>query len=220
MATPAQKNFRKQMKQLNQHRDTRYDDIYRPVRQKKTPPKWSWGVIGFILLALFASGLPMKIYNELTIHHDQKIRSYLQEREQYFSSSDQSFKQLMTKINEANGDLSSLKMDINETDIMVKQNYLKLMELQPPRDFKDLHTKTMELYVIKQAAVDYLASSSQSNTYHPEILSTYIEESNLKLSQLHPLLIKGLQKANLRYKINQDGSLTYWVKEDYAGGIE
>jgi hypothetical protein len=190
MATPAQKNFRKQMKQLNHERDTRYDDIYRPVRKKKTPPKWSWGAIGFILLALFLSGLPMKIYNELTVHHDQKIRSYLQEREQYFSSSDQSFKQLMTKVNEASGELAYLKIDINETDIMLKQNHLKIMGILPPRDFKELPPKTMELYVIKQAAVDYLVSSSTENTYHSEILSTYIEESNMKLSQLQLLMIE------------------------------
>jgi septal ring factor EnvC (AmiA/AmiB activator) len=117
-------------------RDYWNDERYRP-KNRKTPLKWSWGVTGYILFALFASGLPMKIYNEMTVNHDQKIRSYLQEREQYFSSSDQSFKQLMTKVNETNGDLSSLTMDINETDIMLKQNYLKLMDLQPPRDLKD-----------------------------------------------------------------------------------
>ncbi|XXM71357.1 hypothetical protein ACQ0QQ_16865 [Lysinibacillus sphaericus] len=162
----------------------------------------------------------MKIYNDMTIHHDQKIRSYLQEREQYFSSSDQSFKQLMTKIIETNGDVISLKMQVNGTDIVLNQNYLKLMYLKPPRDFKDLHTKTMELYVIKQAAVDYLVSSSGKNTYHHEILSTYIEKINMKLSQLQPLMIEGLQSAGLRYKINQDGSFTYWVKDDYAGSLE
>ncbi|MCA1054332.1 hypothetical protein LCM10_04975 [Rossellomorea aquimaris] len=220
MATPAQKNFRKQMILLNQQRDPSYDDIYRPVRKRKAPQKWSWGAIGFILLALFASGLPMKIYNELTIHHDQQIRSYLQEREQYFSSSDQSFKQLITKVNEANGNLTGLTLDINETDLMLQQNYLNLMDLEPPRDFNELHKKTMELYVIKQAAVDYLVSSSLSKTYHPEILSTYIQESNMKLSQLQPLMIEGLQKADLRYKVNTDGTLTYWVREDYAGSWE
>jgi septal ring factor EnvC (AmiA/AmiB activator) len=199
-------------------RDYWNDERYRPKNKKA--PKGSRGAIGLVLLALFASGLPMKIYNELTIYHDQKIRSYLQEREQYFSSSDQSFKQLMTKVNEANGDLSSLKMDINETDIMLKQNYLKLRDLEPPRNFKDLHTKTLELYVIKQAAVDYLVSSSTTNTSHSEIMSTYLEESNVKLSQLQPLMIEGLQKAGLRYEINQDGSLTYWVKEDYARSLE
>jgi hypothetical protein len=199
-------------------RDYWNDDRYQP--RNKKPPKWSWTPIGLVLIALFASGLPMKLYNDLTIHHYQKIRSYLQEREQYFSSSDQSFKQLMTKVNKVNGDQSSLMMDINETDIMLKQNYLKLMDLKPPRDFKDLHNKTMELYLIKQAAVDYLVSSSATNTYHSEILSTYIGESNMKLSQLQPLMIEGLQKANLRYKINQDGSLIYWVKEDYAGSLE
>jgi septal ring factor EnvC (AmiA/AmiB activator) len=199
-------------------RDYWNDDRYRPRNTK--PPKWSWGAIGLVLIALFASGLPMKLYNELTIHHDQKIRSYLQEREQYFSSSDQSFKQLMTKVNKANGDLSSLKMQVNETDIMLKQNYLKLMDLKPPKNFKDLHTKTMELNVIKQAAVDYLISSSKTNSYQHEILSTYINENNMMFSQLQPLMIEGLQKANLRYKINQDGSLTYWVKDDYAGSLE
>jgi septal ring factor EnvC (AmiA/AmiB activator) len=120
----------------------------------------------------------MKIYNEITIQQEQKIRSYLQEREQYFSSSDQSFKQLMTKINAANGNLSSLTLDINETDMMLTQNYQKLIDLDPTNDFKELHDKTIELYVIKQAAVDYLMSSANSNTYRSEILSTYIEESN------------------------------------------
>jgi hypothetical protein len=86
----------------------------------------------------------------------------------------------------------------------------------PPRDFKELHTKTMELYVINQA----LIISLESNTYQPEILEIHIEESNKKLSQLQPLMIEGLQKADLCYKINQDGSLTYWIKEDYAGSLE
>ncbi|QHE60387.1 hypothetical protein FHE72_04530 [Rossellomorea vietnamensis] len=137
-------------------RDYWNDDMYRP--KSKKVPKLSWGVIGFILLALFASGLPMKIYNEITIQQEQKIRSYLQEREQYFSSSDQSFKQLMTKINATNGNPSSLKLATNETDMMLTRNYKKLIDLNPPREFKELHDKTVELYVIKQVAVDYLVS--------------------------------------------------------------
>ncbi|MFC7785522.1 hypothetical protein ACFQWC_13575 [Rossellomorea sp. GCM10028870] len=199
-------------------RDYWNDDRYRPKNKKA--PKWSWGVIGFILLALLASGLPMKIYNEITIQQEQKIRSYLQEREQYFSSSDQSFKQLMTKINAANGNLSSLTLDINETDMMLTQNYQKLIDLNPPLQFKELHNKTVELYVIKQAAVDYLMSSANANTYHSEILSTYIEESNQMMSDLRPLMIEGLQKADLRYRIEQDGTLTYWVKDHYGARLE
>jgi hypothetical protein len=99
-------------------------------------------------------------------------------------------------------------------------NVPKTWACPPPRDFKELHTKTMELYVINQAAVNYLIISLESNTYQPEILEIHIEESNKKLSQLQPLMIEGLQKADLRYKINQDGSLTYWIKEDYAGSLE
>jgi hypothetical protein len=98
--------------------------------------------------------------------------------------------------------------------------FLLINELKPQLDFKELHTKTMDLNVIKQAAVDYLVSSSAAKTYHSEILSTYIEQSNMKLSQLQPLMIEGLQKADLRYNINQDGSLTYLVKEDYAGSLK
>jgi hypothetical protein len=199
-------------------RDYWNDDRYRPKNKKA--PKWSWGVIGFILLALFASGLPTKLYNEVTIHQEQKVRGYLQEREQYFSSSDQSFKQLMTKINASNGNLSSLILDINETNMMLTQNYQKLIDLDPPRDFNELHDKTIKLYVIKQAAVDYLVSSANANTYHSEILSTYIEESNRKMSELRPLMIEGLQKADLRYRIEQDGTLTYWVKDHYSRILE
>ncbi|WP_061808743.1 hypothetical protein [Rossellomorea vietnamensis] len=199
-------------------RDYWNDNRYRP--KSKKAPKWSWGVIGFILLALFASGLPIKIYNEITIQQEQKIRSYLQEREQYFSSSDQSFKQLMTKLNASNGNLSSLSIDINETNTTLTQNYQKLIDLDPPHDFKELHDKTIELYVIKQAAVDYLVSSAKANTYHSEILSTYIEESNRKMSEIRPLMIEGLQKADLRYRIEQDGTLTYWVKDHYSRSLE
>ena len=219
MATSTQRNFRKQMKQMNKSRNSWYDDVYRPNRNRKAP-KWSWGIIGFILLALFASGLPMKVYNELTIHKEQKIRSYLQEREQYFSSSDQSFKQLMTKINAANGNPSSLILDINETNMSLTQNYQKLIDLDPPGDFKELQNKTIEVYVLKQAAVNYLISSLTANNYHSEILSTYIEESNRKMSELRPLMIEGLQKADLRYRIEQDGTLTYWVKDHYSRSLE
>jgi hypothetical protein len=126
----------------------------------------------------------------------------------------------MTKINAANGNLSSLTLDINGTDIILTQNYQKLIALDPPNDFKELHDQTIELYVIKQAAVDYLVSSANANTYHSEILSRYIEESNRKMSDLRPLMIEGLQKADLRYRIDLDGTLTYWVKDHYSRSLE
>ncbi|MGG4169230.1 hypothetical protein ABEW00_17440 [Rossellomorea vietnamensis] len=72
-----------------------------------------------------------------------------------------------------------------------------------------IYEKTIELYDIKKAAVDYLMSAANANTYHSEILSTYIEESNRKMSNLRPLMMEGLQKADLRYRIEQDGTLTY-----------
>lgn len=104
--------------------------------------------------------------------------------------------------------------------MVLTQNYQKLIDLNPPREFKELHNKTVELYVIKQAAVDYLMSSANAHTYHSEILSTYIEESNQMMSELRPLMIEGLQKANLRYQIEQDGTLTYWVKDHYSRSLE
>ncbi|MGM0828964.1 MAG: hypothetical protein ACQEU4_12115 [Bacillota bacterium] len=140
-------------------RDYWNDDRYRPKKRKT--PKWSWGVIGFILMALFASGLPMKIYNEITIHQEQKVRGYLQEREQYFSSSDQSFKQLLTKINTANGNLSSLTLDINETNMMLTQNYQKLINLDPPRDFKELHDKTILRHQTGSRRLSHIISKCQ-----------------------------------------------------------
>ncbi|BCB04131.1 hypothetical protein [Bacillus sp. KH172YL63] len=93
-------------------RDYWRDDRYRP--KPKKPFKWSWGVIGLFVIALFASGLQMKIYQEITINKDQNIRSYLQEREQYFSASDQSYKQLLTKVYAAKGNLSALIVDITK----------------------------------------------------------------------------------------------------------
>jgi septal ring factor EnvC (AmiA/AmiB activator) len=194
-------------------RDYWRNDQFRP-KQKKTP-KFTWGFVGLLLLALFASGLPMKIYNEITIHHDQKIRSYLEQRERYYSSSDQSFKLLLTKLKENNGNPSRLSLDISETNVTLTQNYQKLIELDPPRDLKPFHDKTIEEFVIRQAAVNYLMSSDAVNAYKSEVLSTYIEESNQKISELRPLLIEGLQKADLRYQIEEDGTLTYWVKGDH-----
>lgn len=89
------------------------------------------------------------------------------------------------------------------------------MNLDPPRNFKQLHEKTIEECIIRQAAVNYLISSDAINAYKSEVLSTYIEESNQKISELRPLLIEGLQKDDLRYQIEEDGTLTYWVKDDH-----
>ncbi|MHC8520843.1 hypothetical protein ACPJHQ_05460 [Rossellomorea sp. H39__3] len=83
----------------------------------------------------------MKIYNEVTIHHDQKIRSYLEEREQYYSSSDQSFKQLINKLKENNGNLSTLSLELNEADVTLSQNYQKLMNLDPPETLNSFMKK-------------------------------------------------------------------------------
>ncbi|MEW4305787.1 hypothetical protein [Rossellomorea marisflavi] len=107
----------------------------------------------------------MKIYNEVTVHHDQKIRSYLEQREQYYSASDQRFKQLINKLKENNGNLSTLSLEIKEADVTLAQNYQKLMDLDPPRDFKQLHDKTIEECIIRQAAVNYLMSSDAINAY-------------------------------------------------------
>ncbi|MGG4169239.1 hypothetical protein ABEW00_17490 [Rossellomorea vietnamensis] len=71
------------------------------------------------------------------------------------------------------------------------QNYQKLFDLLQG----NLSYTTIQS--IKQAAVDYLMSSANANTYS-EILSTYIEESHHMVSTLRPLMIVGLQKADLR----------------------
>ncbi len=48
----------------------------------------------------------------------------------------------------------------------------------------------------------------------------YIAESNQMISDLRPFMIKGSQKADLRYPIEQDVALTYCVKVHYGGRLE
>ncbi len=213
MATPAQKHFRNEMRELQKEGVEWYDKKYHyPKRGNKK--KWSWGLVVFILFALFASGIPMKLYHDLTVSHDQRIRAYVQEREQYFSASDQSFKQVMNDINQLQNESSqSLLPSIKETKTTIELHYEKVKKMKPPKHFKDFHKETIQHYVMKLAAIDYIMDGALENRLEPTLLDTYINEMNIKLSALQPKLIEALQKSDLRYQIEPDGTITYWVKQ-------
>ncbi|MGF2616139.1 hypothetical protein FZC84_10705 [Rossellomorea vietnamensis] len=212
MPTPAQKNFRREMKSLNREGHTWYDTKYTSFKGKKQ--KWSWGIFLFVIIALFASGLPTRIYYEFQIAHDQKIKNYLQQQEQYFGSASMGLSQLMTQLNEQNSpDMASLMPSIQEANVSIQSSYTALRDIKPPSEFKEMHDISLEILSLKKAAAEYLVAAAQTNNYRHEILTAYITESNLKLSQLTPKMIEGLQKSNLKYVYNSDGSLTYWVQE-------
>lgn len=173
-------------------------------------------VIIFIIIALFMSGIPMKLYNDITVYRHEKIKNYLDQREQYFSSSDIQFKQVLNKVYQLKGtNITQAIPDIQQAKILILNNYQSTSKLKPPRAFQDLHEETLQWYIQKNAAIDYLEKAALSNSYNSNTLNIYINEINRTLSNIQPKFIQGLQKEKLEYKINTDGSLVYWYKTYY-----
>lgn len=142
------------------------------------------------------------------------IRVYLDERQQLFSSSDSEFKDLLAKLNQHANDVNLLYSDILQVKTSLQNNYLRFQELTPPRHFQALHDYTLEWFKLKNDAIYYLEISSLANTYQNEEFSQYINESNQIGSMLKPSMIEGLQKSKIRYEVEPDGHIVYWVKED------
>ncbi|RIW34656.1 hypothetical protein D3H55_09070 [Bacillus salacetis] len=212
MATPVQKNFKREMTLLNKEGHSWYDSKYNSFNGKKK--KRSFGKVIFILAALMASGLITKVYNEFQIAHDQKIRNYLQERDQYFIAADMGLKQMIHQFNRnQDSSLAPLLPKIIETHTNIQNNYDLLRDIDPPREFRAFHESTMDTITLHKVSVEYLLTAAQTNTYRQDIITAYINESNLELSKLRSNLIAGLQKADIKYQVNEDGSLTYWVQE-------
>lgn len=184
--------------------------IYKYPKKRKMS---TIGIISFIILALFMSGIPTKIYNDITVYRHEKIKNYLQQREQFFSSSDLEFKQLIKKVYQLNStNISSLAPDIQQAKIVIFNNYQSVSNLKPPRAFKDLHDETLQWFLEKNSAIDYLETSAISSSYQPNTFRIYIDKINETLSNINPKFIQGLQKEKLEYQINSDGSITYWIK--------
>lgn len=157
----------------------------------------------------------MKLYNDYTVYRHEKIKNYLDQREQYFSSSDLEFKQLLNKMNQLKStNISTLTLDIQQAKVVTNNNSIRVNELKPPRAFKDLHEETIRWFILKNSAIDYLETAAQGNSYNHNVLQNYINNINESVSNIQPKLIQGLQKEKLKYKINADGAITYWIKTD------
>jgi hypothetical protein len=169
-----------------------------------------------VIVALFMSGIPTKLYNDITVYRHEKIKNYLDQREQYFGSSDIQFKQMLNKVYQIkSSNITQAMPDIQQAKILILNNYQGVNKLKPPRAFQDLHTETLQWFIQLNSAVEYLEKAAISNSYNPNTFNIYMNEIIVTLSNIQPNLIQGLQKEKLEYQINADGSLVYWLKKNY-----
>jgi hypothetical protein len=89
LATPAQKHFRKEMKELNRSSHPfSQTDIYQPALKSRRPrARWSYSLIAIVLVLTVLSGMPKQFYNNFIVYKPEKMIAYLKEQQAYTEQS-------------------------------------------------------------------------------------------------------------------------------------
>jgi hypothetical protein len=85
MATPAQKHFRSQVKEMKREGyGFGEESIYHPVRKiRNKRPWWTYSLLGVILFLFTFSSIPAKFYHDVVVYKDGKMYEYLKAGGQY-----------------------------------------------------------------------------------------------------------------------------------------
>ncbi|GGA92781.1 hypothetical protein [Ornithinibacillus halotolerans] len=167
----------------------------------------------FIFIIILVLLIGYSLINGLEINQHKKVREYLETRQQYFSASDSDFKELLSKVHQSK-DISSLNSDIIQVKASLENHFQAFNDLKYPKNFEQLHKDTGEWFIKIVVVLDYLEIVSLKNSFQAEVFNQYIADVNNVLSKLKPSFVQGLQKSNIRYIVEPEGHITYWIKED------
>lgn len=148
-----QKNFRKEMKQLEKDGFVFEDEIYSTTRKRKLVRKFGFGTVLLFLLLLYPLyGMFQSVQSGLTINQHSKIVTYINEMKEYNELISVSLNTTVTQWN------SVLEASFHNNIVELETELLSnLPSIKPPKGFENYDTIVKDraqevlvlLYVLK-----------------------------------------------------------------------
>ncbi|MBB6446722.1 hypothetical protein [Bacillus benzoevorans] len=211
MLNKVQRNFRRQMKNMNIEEDN-YHRIYRSPRNTafRKSPFFIMGPIGIILFIFIFLGVPTKMMNDYQIYKDKKMNNYLQQEAALEQNSNQIINNIITSMQNGNLTVESTSLAISQIELYINE----FSKVKRPAAFKE-HSKAFESVLDEQLSLLRLVEVSlKTNSINNSQIQYYVQELNHKHVLKRNALIAAFDSEKIRYEILSDGSIRYWYKKD------
>lgn len=211
MATPAQKHFRKEMKELNRSSQPfGQTDIYQPAfKSRRSKPRWSYSLIAIVLVLTLLSGMPKQFYNNFIVYKHDKMITYLQEQQAY---TEQSAAILNTYLIQSSTPASLNINALQESKKSLNNLILEANNMKAPSAFKEHKNSVIEIMEKRLFIVTYIEVLASSSSQNYNELTPHINELNTR-QQLERNQLAGIfEEEDIPYILEDDGSIRYEYK--------
>ncbi|MCH6269453.1 hypothetical protein [Neobacillus citreus] len=196
MLTPAQQKVKQELEELRangSYRDQLMSENPIPAKTN-THKNWIFAALGIILLILFSSMLTMNLAGP----KNEKIISYLKKEQRY------------------NRESSKILGDIRENRIFSLQEaktkqaelFAKVKELAVPAGFYEYNQDLLGVFEQRIIILTYL---TENNPKDPFLLQKFFIELDVKQELAKDSLLKAFDSEKIKYRIQEDGPIEYWV---------
>ncbi|MGV2939707.1 hypothetical protein AB5I83_08960 [Mesobacillus sp. LC4] len=214
MVTPVQKNFRKEMQELNRTgSDFSADSIYHSGKKKRNKrPWWTYSVMGTLLFLLMFSTVPYKLYNDYIVNKHDRMFNYLQTHKDYTEKSDFILQGYITQAtHNTPWDLGSLQNDKAAMHMLL----IESEKMKAPSAFNTHQQAFLETMEKKLFIITYLEILAKTNSGYNGELDQHINDLNVSRQLEQDRLIRIFKAEDIDYTLQPDGTLMYHIKTYY-----
>lgn len=223
MLTPAQKKFRRQMKELQMNGQYNPDEsIYAPIkpkleerdvspfnRKRSLKSKTTFSIIGIILFLSIFSNIPKSLYNDYIVYKHAKIVSYLEKNMEYTQKSSQIVNTIVSTLNNPSFQNAN---NIRQARDTVKDLMNNSIQLDAPSEFKEHKEAFLADMEQRLVILTYLDVTRNSSTYDRNEFQSYINELKVKQELERDSLKRAFNEADIEYTELADGTIQFWYK--------
>lgn len=162
-----------------------------------------YGIILIVIIALFMSGLPQKLYYEYKAYQHRKINNYLDMKRDYTLFSAEEVFPVLTS-----SDANIEKSLINELLAKHTEHKMNLKILEPPRNFRKYDELLNEYINTQELVLEELFNVREGNV---ETYNLIIHRSNVQLLELTNELKLALTKSDIPFEEKENGLIEYEI---------
>lgn len=192
MLTTAQQKVKKELEELHANGLFHHEaETVSPIN-KHSMKKWIYSIIGVFLICSF-------FMINFWISNQKEIVSYL--------SIEQNFTEQSAKL--LNDVLEKNNLNLQQAKATQAKILSQEMDVKAPPRFKDHHLDLIDVMEQRLVIVTYLSSAKSIDSVR---LNKYIIDLDVKRELAADSLLKAFDRETIKYVLQEDGTVQYWIK--------
>lgn len=227
MATETQKNFRKQMKELE--KETKHmeapetysyihkDFVSSKVKYRRRKVITLSGILTFLALGLYLYTNAAGLTSMFSGRNQGEVVSYIESMDAIESSFEKVMDRLDINLSALDTDTkanSQALVDLGGCKSEIQTVIEDLKDLKTPEDLKKLKQSNLNRYNYTALAIDaYIRGYTNRSSADIDQGDSYLDKYDAENELQNQILISIFKKYSIEYKVESDGSITYWYND-------